>query len=104
VQVSYFLTGEHRVYDQKLGAFKRTAPMKPCSLSKGQWGAFEVGARYSHLNLNDNMVRGGVMSDYTIGVNWYLYRNLRVMLNGVLAHLNGVGETYIAQSRVSLDF
>jgi phosphate-selective porin OprO/OprP len=104
VQVSYFLTGEHRVYDQKLGAFKRTAPMKPFSLSKGQWGAFEVGARYSHLNLNDNMVRGGVMSDYTIGVNWYLYRNLRVMLNGVLAHLNGVGDTYIAQSRVSLDF
>lgn len=104
VQVSYFLTGEQRVYDTELGAFGRTAPNEPFSLSKGQWGAFEVGARYSHLNLNDNTVRGGVLSDYTLGVNWYLYRNLRIMLNGVLAHLNGVGETYIAQSRVSLDF
>ena len=103
-QVSYFLTGEHRVYDTELGAFKRTAPTEPFSLSKGHWGAFEVGARYSHLHLNDGMVRGGVMSDYTLGVNWYLYRNLRIMLNGVLSHLNGVGETYIAQSRVSLDF
>jgi phosphate-selective porin OprO/OprP len=103
-QVSYFLTGENRVYDQKAGAFGRTAPNQDFSISKGQWGAFEVAARYSHLSLNDGSIRGGILNDYTVGVNWYLYRNLRLMVNGVWAHLNGVGDTYIGQTRVSLDF
>jgi len=103
-QVSYFLTGEHRVYDLKTGAFKRTAPNEDFSISKNQWGAFEVAARYSHLSLNDGSLRGGIESNYTLGVNWYLYRNLRLMVNGVWAHLNGVGDMYIGQTRVSLDF
>jgi phosphate-selective porin OprO/OprP len=103
-QVSYFLTGENRVYDVKTGSFGRTSPAKPFSISKGQWGAFEVAARYSHINLNDGAVRGGILSDYTIGLNWYLYRNLRIVVNGITGHLNGVGDTYIAQSRVAVDF
>ena len=49
-------------------------------------------------------MRGGILNDFTVGVNWYLYSNLRLMLNYVHAHRNGVGEAHIAQSRVSLDF
>src|SRR5262249_32415273 len=42
------------------------------------WGAWEVAARYSYLNLNDGPVRGGVMGGTTLGLNWYLNSNLKV--------------------------
>jgi phosphate-selective porin OprO/OprP len=102
--VSWFVTGERRVYDPKIGAFGRTSPAEPLSLSKGQWGALELAARYSHLNLNDGRIRGGIENDVTAGVNWYLYSNLRVMLNWVYAHRADDGDQHAIMSRFSLDF
>lgn len=104
VQAGAFLTGERKKYDQKLGVIGRTKVLEPFSLEKGQWGALEVAGRWSMLSLNDGSVRGGNLNNYTLGLNWYLYSNLRLMLNYVLAHRNGVGQAHIAQSRVSLDF
>jgi phosphate-selective porin OprO/OprP len=103
-QVSYFLTGEQRVYDRKNGAFGRTAPNEDFSISKGTWGAFEVAARYSYLDLKDDDVRGAMLSSSTLGVNWYLYRNLRLMVNGGHTHINGLGDILVGQSRVAIDF
>ena len=99
-----FLTGEHRNYEKDSGAMGRTKVLKPFSLSKGQWGGVEVAGRWSYLTLNDGPVRGGIENNMTLGVNWYLYSNLRIMLNYVLAHRNGVGDANIFQSRVSFDF
>lgn len=104
VSAGVFLTGEHRVYDQELGAMGRTKVLEPFSISKGQYGGLELAGRWSHLTLNDGSVRGGILNDYTVGLNWYLYSNLRLMTNYVLAHRNGVGEAHIFQSRVSFDF
>jgi len=101
---SYFLTGEHRKYDQKLGVFGRTKPSESFSLSQSEWGALEAAVRWSYLTLNDGSVRGGILNNFTFGLNWYLYSNPRLMANYVLSNRNGLGQAHIAQSRVSLDF
>lgn len=109
VQASWFPTGEHRNYDTSKGIFKRVKLKKRFSLSERTWGALELAARYSHLDLNDSGVRGGIQNDVTLGANWYLYSNLRLMLNWVHAQRahsregNG-GRADIVEGRVSLDF
>jgi phosphate-selective porin OprO/OprP len=104
VELSYFLTGEQREYETSAGAFDRTKPTNPFSLSEGGWGGWQIATRWSRLDLTDGDVRGGILNDYSFGVNWHLYSNLRFMTNYVLAHRNGLGNAHIAQSRVSLDF
>jgi phosphate-selective porin OprO/OprP len=81
--VSYFLTGEHRPYELGEGYFGRVKPKANFNPARGDWGAWEVAARYSYLDLTDRDLAGGKLWDVTLGVNWYLYPNLRLMLNYV---------------------
>ena len=80
-QVSYFLTGEQRHYLETSRVFGRVTPQHSFSLHDRTWGALETTARYSYLDLDDAAVRGGRLGDLTLGVNWYLRSNLRLMLN-----------------------
>ncbi|MFQ5766383.1 MAG: OprO/OprP family phosphate-selective porin, partial [Acidobacteriota bacterium] len=89
VQASWFLTGEHRRYKQSSGVFDRIHPDR--SFIKGGPGAWEVAVRYSMLDLNDQMVRGGQLEDFTLGVNWYLSASSRFMFNYVNASLTDIG-------------
>lgn len=96
--VSYFVTGEWRTYDHRLGRMARVRPhenfwvcrqnpSEPASgLACAGRGAWELAARYSWLNLNDPGINGGRLDDFTAGVNWYLNYNLRIQWNYVLAH------------------
>ncbi len=63
-----------------------------------------IAARYSYLDLSDQNIRGGTENNTTLGINWHLYSNFRIMANWVHAHLNGVGDEDIAQMRFSLEF
>src|SRR5206468_5703677 len=74
VQVGWFLTGEHRPYDRIAGAIDRVRPFEDFflaqtadGLSRGK-GAWEVALRYSHLDLNDKTISGGILNDVTFGV------------------------------------
>jgi phosphate-selective porin OprO and OprP len=89
---SWTITGESRKYNPAAGAYVGIVPNNPFSLSMGGWGAWEIGARYSHVDLNDlftpgipttvtNGVAGGVQNVVTVGLNWYLNRNMRFMVN-----------------------
>ncbi|MFP4355052.1 MAG: OprO/OprP family phosphate-selective porin [Phycisphaerae bacterium] len=86
VQASYFLTGEYRPY--KNGTFSRVKPKKNFSPDGGT-GAVELAARYSYLDMTDgnfNTIAGGragQVDAMTIGVNWYLNPNTRIMVNYV---------------------
>jgi phosphate-selective porin OprO/OprP len=110
--VSWFITGEHRNYDLGKGRFGRVKPKANFNPAKGDWGAWEVAARYSYLDLNDQDIRGGTLWDVTAGVNWYLYPNLRLMWNYVHGDvrdriddgdpIDGAGDIF--QMRVQLDF
>jgi len=103
-QVSWFLTGESRPWDRAEAVFGRPSPKHPFSVKNGTWGAWELAARYSYLTLDDKGVRGGIASDITGGLNWYLYPNLRMTFNYVYANRHGLGDASIAESRVQLDF
>lgn len=84
VETSYFLTGEHRPYSRKEAKFKRLKPHHNFGWGEGSgWGAFQVAARVSQLDLNSGDVDGGRMQDVTFGLNWYLNPVVRVMFNYV---------------------
>jgi phosphate-selective porin OprO/OprP len=97
VYLSYFLTGENRPYNRKSGAFDRVKPFtnffrvhtSDNDVETG-WGAWELGYRWSYANMLDGIpaaqrtVGMGRASDQTIGLNWYLNPNCRLMWNYVL--------------------
>ncbi len=68
---SYFLTGESRRY--KKGRFSSIKP-------KNKSGAWELVARYSVLNAEDND-RGNEVNNLVLGVNYYLNKQVRFLFN-----------------------
>ena len=93
-QVSYFLTGEHRPYDRKHGIHRRVQPFEDFfrvrTKSKGiqtGLGAWEVAARFSNIVLNDKDINGNNLTDFTLGLNWYLNPYTRWKFNYVRAFL-----------------
>jgi phosphate-selective porin OprO/OprP len=100
LQGSWILTGESKSYSPATAAFTPPKPAQPFSLTDGGWGAWELAARYSDVNLNShandtsnvitnwtstasrtytyyNTVRGGDQRIVTIGLNWYPNNNVR---------------------------
>lgn len=76
VFASFFLTGDSMPYYADQGEFGRVKP-------KRKGGAFELLARYSWLDLNDleNGIEGGKGNNVTLGLNWYMNPNCKLMLN-----------------------
>lgn len=79
-QVSYFLTGESKPYSAHKGAFGKLKPLKP--LGAGGFGALELAARYSRVDLAD-LGQGSYGDNLTLGVTWYPTDMVRFMLNAV---------------------
>ncbi len=103
VYASYFLTGEHRVYKGSSATFSRVRPNNNY-LGDGGSGALELALRYSSADLNDGGVTGGELDDITLGLNWLLNPNTRVMFNYTTADLDGAGDSDIVQTRFQIDF
>ena len=62
-------------------------PKKPLDMKGEGSGAVELAVRYAKIDLDSEGIQGGVGSDVTFGVNWYLNPNARVMLNYVTHHV-----------------
>ena len=97
VQASYFLTdGDRRGYKRKGARFDRVVPLRPFLTPEGQKGpgAWEIAYRLSHLDMDDGMVgdEAGTMDNQTLGVNWYMSRNTRIMFNHVNSQLDDRGD------------
>lgn len=114
-QLSYFLTGEHRPYERKLGIHGRLQPFENFFRTRSQsrgvrtgLGAWEVAARFSNIVLNDKNIRGNNMTDFTVGLNWYLNPYTRWKFNYVRAFLEdtrfGNSLTDIYGTRFDYDF
>ncbi|HEV8644305.1 MAG TPA: porin [Burkholderiales bacterium] len=71
-------------------SFRGVAPKSSFDWSAGTWGAVELAARYSELDIDDDAFTAGLLSlnssaskakDSGVGVNWYLNRNVKLQLN-----------------------
>ena len=78
-EVGYFLTGESRPLSLAKGAWDRPKVSSP--LGEGGMGALAVVARIDKLDLNDMDVMGGKQDSYIVGLNWYLNRYTRIVVN-----------------------
>lgn len=76
VFASWLLTGESRPY-----AAGNVANPKPAH----GYGAVELLARYSRLDLDDGVIQGGRQHDWSVGVNWYLTSHFKLQANYVHA-------------------
>ena len=101
---SWILTGETKVYspsaiNNEVGGFNMPVPSRPFSLNGDSWGAWELAARYTDTNLNWHTnqfattsqlagIAGGRERIVTLGVNWYLNRNIRFMLDDEIIQLS----------------
>ena len=101
---SYFLTGEHRTYSNEDGLPGRIRPNRNFGGLGDGWGAWEVVARFSRLDLDDQPIFGGVLQDATLGLNWYLNPNTRIMWNYVAADRVDIGRANSFQTRFQVDF
>jgi phosphate-selective porin OprO/OprP len=92
VQGAWTLTGERHEWSSANGGFNGIRPSRPFDPKKNAWGAWELAARYSVLDLNDHAgsagnvapiggVRGGEQKITTVGLNWYPNRVLRFLLD-----------------------
>lgn len=103
IMTSYFLTGEHRAYNRSMGAFDRVKPNKNYG-KDGGWGAWEVAARYSMVDLDDDSIRGGEEDNFTFGLNWYLNPNMKMMFNYIFADPEDAGDANLFMARMQIDF
>jgi len=89
VETTYFLTGESRSYSLLEHRFDRPQPRHILALSPHRtrgFGAWQAAARYNYLCLNDTQVNGGLLNGMTLGLNWLLTPNARIVFNYDLTH------------------
>ena len=48
---------------------------------QGGWGAWELGVRYSTVDLTDGLITGGEMDILSLGINWWLSPIFNVNVN-----------------------
>lgn len=83
VQASWFVTGERTIYQKGLGVFRKPKPLR-------KWGAVEIAARYDAMENKDQSLAENPCDTgttkcrtqvLTLGVNWYVRKGVRLMLN-----------------------
>ena len=104
LQGSYFLSGEARPYRTERGTFSRPKPKREFRDGSGGLGAFEVGVRFSRIDLDDGAVAGGRLNDWSFALNWYPFHYARVMSNFIVANLANAEPVAIFQMRLQVGF
>ena len=71
---SWFVTGDKRPYVRSAGGAGFVTP-------KNRFGAVELVLKYSHLDITDGLIEGGVLSKWHYGVNWWASAQWKVGLS-----------------------
>ncbi len=90
VEGGWSLTGESRKYNTATAAFDGIVPAHNFDPKAGTWGAFELVARYSTLDLNYHAndavtaerVRGGQQNIAALGLGWQVNPAVRFVFQG----------------------
>ncbi len=102
---TWLVTGETRAYNTVQGAFKDVIPKRP--LFSGGYGAVELVARFSDIDLDSGTLTGGKFWRFTPMVNWYLTDYLRLVGTYGIGHLDRFGlsgNTQFFQTRLQFEF
>lgn len=97
-QAGYMIIGAKHNYNPVTGMIVNPAP-----------GSLEVLLRYDEVNLNDGAIRGGRMSDISLGMNYFINKfvaaklNYTRMLPGETA-LGGDKDFNLVQARIQFNF
>jgi len=86
--MTWFLTGEHRVYDRNLALFDRIIPNNNSRKGHPFGGAWELCTRLNYITLDSAGVKGGTLMDPTFGFNWYMNPFTKLSFNYIPAYLN----------------
>jgi phosphate-selective porin OprO/OprP len=98
---SWVLTGENASYTG-------VTPRKPFDLKAGTWGAFQLVARYCDLHVDpsafpafaDPSKSAQEAYDWSVGLNWYLNKNLRLAIDyGQTSFDGGAGTSTAVKNR-----
>lgn len=88
IYASYFLTGEHMPWNRESGTLGRVVPfqnfwmVERCDGCRDSgWGAWQLAARYSVADYNDEDIFGGKGESFTFGLNWHWNANARMQFN-----------------------
>jgi phosphate-selective porin OprO/OprP len=96
--------GYHHPYSTEGAHLDRLKVEDGDRFRRGGWGVWELVGRYSSLDLTDAAVAGGELDDWTLGLNGYLFSNVRTTFNYVHADFTGVGTSDALQMRFQIDF
>lgn len=102
---TWLVTGETRAYNTVQGAFRDVIPRRP--LFSGGYGAVELVARFSDIDLDSGTLTGGKFQRFTPMVNWYLTDYLRLVGTygiGRLDRFGLKGDTQFFQTRLQFEF
>lgn len=104
VEGSWVLTGEAKTYQPNatnngMATYANPLVSAPFGLDGNGWGAWEIAARYSTLDLDwrggtlgtvcsVGCVRGGEQKTLSLGLNWYLTNNFRVLFDYMVIHVD----------------
>jgi phosphate-selective porin OprO/OprP len=93
--ISYFLTGEHMAWDRQSGQLDRVQPFENFFLVdtcddgvEAGWGAWQVAVRYSHADLSNQDIDGGVADEVTFGLNWYWNAYAKMQFNAIYGQID----------------
>ena len=101
VEAGWFLTGERKPYSRGSRTFTRVRPTAPVPEGRGAW---EIAARWDHVDLSGGAVPGGSQQSLSLALNWYLRDNLRVLANYVSTDPDGAGSVEHAGLLLHFDF
>jgi phosphate-selective porin OprO and OprP len=101
---AWIITGEHRAYNRKSGTFDRIRPESSFRGPGSGPGAWEIVARWSRLDLNDENIAGGELQDLGAGLNWYINPNFRLLTNYIHGDLEDAGTYDGFSARFQSDF
>ena len=79
IGLSWVMTGEMRAYNKKSGVFGGVPVAK--SVYQNGKGAWELSARWSHLDLDDARIHGGKLDILSAGLTWWLNPIFGVNIN-----------------------
>lgn len=110
VEGSWILTGETKTYqanatNNEMATFNNPRVITPFDWNAGTWGAWELAARYSDLDLNWHEgvagqtaaqapvggIRGGEEKIVSLGINWYFNNNVLMRFDYLIVDVNKLG-------------